>query len=128
MTYFILFLVILLLGYVIKNRRAMVQFESTCKLAFEDSFKSTIQKPAFQMLYLYGMPAFSVIHITKDDYELSQQEGAHQVFTAAVQKLCQHYGSKERPYDTSRAICFAWAKDGNALSQSATVLSSNVAS
>ena len=90
MAYFVLLVITLLLGYVLKNRRAMVQFESTRKLAFEDSFKSTIQEPAFQMLYLYAMPAFSVIHITKDDYELSQQEGAHQVFTAAVQKLCQH--------------------------------------
>ncbi len=120
MTYFILLVITLLLGYVLKNRRAMVQFESACKLAFEDSFKSTSQQPAFQMEYLYGLPAFSVIHITKDDYELSKHEGAHESFTAAVQKLCQHYGSNERPYEASRAINFAWTKDGKTFSQSSS--------
>ena len=78
----------------------------SCHAAFERSFRSD-PKPSYKMLYAYGVPVFRVTFPSQGAFANARDAGHTKSFIAAIQELCNHCGSRDRPYDASRAVEFS---------------------
>jgi hypothetical protein len=83
-----------------------VVLNRSCRAAFERIFTAD-PKPKYRMFYSYSVPVFRIAFASQSAYVQARQAGHTESFTAAIQDLCQHYGSRERPYEAARAVEFS---------------------
>ena len=101
-------LLLVLTWSIARTRARRKALREACQKAFNGAYAKAENKPSLEAGYGYGVPTFKVTHSSREAHELSELSGANAEFRRGIQSICGTSGSRENPYQATRAIHFAW--------------------
>ena len=101
-----------LLGFLLIGWVRHAVLNRACRAAFANAF-SQEPVPTYKLGYSYGVPVFCIAFRSESDYLQARTSGRTDSFVSSIQGLCEaRFGSRERPYEASRAVEFHWQSEG----------------
>jgi len=98
----------LLLALVCLSRVRHGLLKRSAQAVFDRTFGAFQPRPTFKMSYSYGVPTFNIAFASQNDFDRARTSGLTHSFVASIQDLCRGRGSREHPYEASRAVEFSW--------------------